>query len=400
MLRDILQTKVRKICPLCIKEDNIFKLIWQIKEIDICPIHEVKLKSECSHCNTNFNYSDNILIDPYCSNQCCNNSLLDDYEKVSVKEDIYKKQKQHFDDWQFLLFDNKVLAYEQSGLSMEQNLAIKLLYIAQGQQQIYSRKEVNYLSIGIIKSLVSLIKSNRLVKRVRVQEVLLVMRAVGLTAKEFASIEVPLEYINSIIKQYEFFSPSECLTPWCLAHEKKNIKMQLTKERIDSRYQDRRVRYPYYYTCLSCFMKYSYHPITNQWEEIQGQIYLISRILEMASDGLTRCQVASKLKKNIFYVSEVFGYLTYRKLFPERMNQTFENQLDDVQGEAINYFKEIDIHWRMYPEFRYKKFKEKYGWSLVTYSYYYADRVVQTHLISKPPNIKKPLKNLRISNKK
>ncbi|WP_239717642.1 TniQ family protein [Paenibacillus sp. 19GGS1-52] len=392
MLRDVLQTNVRRICPLCVKEKNVFELIWQIKEVDICPIHEVKLKSECSHCRKKINHSDNILVDPFCSNQCCNNSLLDDYEKVPVDDDVYRKQKQYFDEWRFLLFDNKVLACEQNGLSMEQNLAIKLLYIAQGQQQIYCRKKVSHLSMNIIKTLILLIKSNRVVKRVRVQEVLHVLRAVGLSVEEFACIEVPSKYLNSIIKQQKVFLSSECLAPWCHNHKKKNIKMHLSKERIESRNREEKVRYPYYYTCLNCFMKYGYHPITNQWDEIHGQINMILKISQMASEGRTRSQVASKLRKNLFYVSEVFGYLAYRKLLPERISQLFKSELEVINGDVIDYFKTVDIDWRRYPEFRYKNLKEKYGWSLATYSYYYADTEVQKYLINKPSNLRKPLK--------
>ncbi|WP_025689621.1 TniQ family protein [Paenibacillus zanthoxyli] len=392
MLRDVFNTNVRKICPLCVKENNVLKLIWQIKEIDICPIHEVRLKSECGHCSGKISYSDNILFDPTCSNQACAGSLLSEYEKVPKNEDQFSKQKQYYEDWEFLLFNDTELAQEQKGLSMEQSLAIKLLFIAQGQQKIYSRKDIGYLSKNIIKSLASFIKSNRIVKRVRVQDVLHVLRAVGLSIEKFALMKVSSEYLESILVKREILPSSECLTPWCRQHKKRHVKMQLSKERIESRNRQEKVRYSYFYTCTSCFMRYGYHPVTKAWGEIHGQIDLISTILRLASDGLTRSQVTAKLNKNLFYISEIFGYLAYRNLLPAQINQTYSNVQDKKSWRTIDYFRSVNIDWREYPEFRYKKLKQAFGWSLVTYSYYYADSDVQEYLINKPSTLKKPLK--------
>ncbi|MEK5034932.1 TniQ family protein [Paenibacillus sp. FSL R7-0302] len=391
MLRDIFQTHVRKICPLCVKEHNIFKLIWQIKELDFCPEHSVKLKSKCSYCGQKINYSDNLLVDHKCQNLSCDSSLLDDYEKIIMDSDMYNKQREYFEEWNFLLYSNNMLSCEQSGLSMEQNLALKLLYIAQGQKEEYCRREFNHLSITTIKTLIMLIKSNKQVKRVRVQDLLKVSRAVGMSVQEFACLEVPLTYTRSICEKQMILPPAECLSPWCHL-QKKKTPMHLSKERIESRNREEKVRYPYYYTCSSCFMRYAYHPATKQWEEIHGQIILISKILQMASEGLTRSQISTILRKNLFYISEVFGYLAHRKLLPDAINLSFEGEVEVIDGKALDYFNTVDINWRKYSEFRYKIVKEKYGWSLLTYSYYYADPAVQTYLAGKPSTLKKPQK--------
>jgi hypothetical protein len=42
---------VRWFCPKCIKEQGYYKLLWQVKEIEICDIHLIKLEYICKSCN-------------------------------------------------------------------------------------------------------------------------------------------------------------------------------------------------------------------------------------------------------------------------------------------------------------------------------------------------------------
>ncbi|MCM3719429.1 TniQ family protein [Fictibacillus phosphorivorans] len=56
MLNKEFETAVRKVCPLCISKEKYFKLIWQVKEIDICNEHLVKLQKRCGKCGIEFQY--------------------------------------------------------------------------------------------------------------------------------------------------------------------------------------------------------------------------------------------------------------------------------------------------------------------------------------------------------
>lgn len=40
----------RVYCPLCLKENSFYKLLWQIKDIDYCYKHHVKLLDKCPYC--------------------------------------------------------------------------------------------------------------------------------------------------------------------------------------------------------------------------------------------------------------------------------------------------------------------------------------------------------------
>ena len=39
--------KHRNICPECLKENSIYKLIWQVQELNFCPRHNTLLQSNC-----------------------------------------------------------------------------------------------------------------------------------------------------------------------------------------------------------------------------------------------------------------------------------------------------------------------------------------------------------------
>lgn len=392
MLRDVVCTSKRKVCPKCIKEEKALKLVWQVNEIEVCPIHGLKLKSECTGCNRPFHYSDDILVTSTCTNHDCNADLLDGCETVQ-NNDFFEQQMGFFKEWSHLLYYNAPLAEERPGLTREQSLALKLLYVAQGQRNMFSRKEVSFLSLPIVKNLLALVRNNKKVKRVRVQDLLFVLRSSGLSLAEFLEINVPSEYLTSVLEKYEIVPPSNCLAPWCCG--KKNA-MHLCKDKIESRNQEEKVRYTYYYTCTSCFMRYGCHPVTGVWQEIHRQIDLVLDILRMASEGETRCQIASKLKKNIFYVSEVFGYLAFHKLLPEGISKAYIIDPREIPADLLGCFQNIDCHWRTYPEHRYRMLKERYGWSLVTYSYYYANYEVQKYFMLKPSNLRKPLKKYKM----
>jgi hypothetical protein len=41
----------RRYCPKCLKENGYYKLIWQIRLISYCELHNIKLVNECCNCN-------------------------------------------------------------------------------------------------------------------------------------------------------------------------------------------------------------------------------------------------------------------------------------------------------------------------------------------------------------
>lgn len=40
----------RRYCPLCLREEPYFRLLWQLAEVQVCPLHRIVLRDRCAEC--------------------------------------------------------------------------------------------------------------------------------------------------------------------------------------------------------------------------------------------------------------------------------------------------------------------------------------------------------------
>ncbi|KQX67240.1 MULTISPECIES: TniQ family protein [unclassified Paenibacillus] len=387
MINAAIDSQKRKYCPICVRQDRCFYLICQVKEIEICLNHLVKLQSACPHCQKQVKYSDNVFKnkdDAICVN--CKLSLTNKVEDIQGLGYIIT-QERFYKDWNYLLNPSLILTKVINNFSLEQSLAIKLLFITQSKEERYIRSRVNLLSVNVVKNLVSLIRSNRETKKVSIGDVISIARGLNITLEEFSEIIVPNTYIESLFIKSEQVEPDVCHAHWCKFFNKKG-KMTKINNRVEPRKKG--VRYPFYYYCAGCSMRYSFHPVNDTWDEIDGNIQLVEKVRELASKGLTRSQVSKYQKVNIFRVSEIFGYLAYHSFLPSGIERKYIPQ--DVIDNSLEYFKLSNMRYDSYSETKYKDMQEKFGWSLIEYSYYYANNLVQEYFMQKQSSLKKPLK--------
>src|SRR5690606_36546137 len=132
-ITQVINRKVRKFCSLCIKERSGFKLKWQINDIDICEIHEIKLQTKCSHCSTEQPYlNKDTLIIEICFN--CGHSLSKYYSGKTLDSHYIEKQKKIIRNYQYINDPKNTLVNNINSLDKEQSLAITLLYIMNGEK--------------------------------------------------------------------------------------------------------------------------------------------------------------------------------------------------------------------------------------------------------------------------
>ncbi|GAF09550.1 TniQ family protein [Paenibacillus pini] len=231
MIQKALDKKSRKFCPSCIKQEDVYKLIWQLKEIDNCFIHNIKLES---------------------------NVKLVDIPVVVADTNDLSQQKKTYHRWLFLLESDQMLTKRYGKLSMERSLALKLLFVAQNQATDYIRKDIVGFSKNLVKSLVAFVRGNSVVKKVTQSLLFEVLDYANMNIEQFSKIDVPKSYLNSILTVKEKkVSPSRaCMTPWCCNSE--HQRMILVNERVEPRKKG--IRYPYYFVCEGCFMRYAYQP--------------------------------------------------------------------------------------------------------------------------------------------
>ncbi|WP_162341505.1 TniQ family protein [Paenibacillus paridis] len=359
MIQMALDKKSKRFCPSCTKQENVYMLIWQLKDIDKCYIHNIKLDS---------------------------NVKLVDIPEVEADIKDFNQQVELYRRWQFLLTPGQMLTKKYGNLNMERSLALKTLFVAQNQATVYIRKDIVGFSKNLVKSLVAFVRGTSVIKKVTQSILFEVLDYANMTIEDFVKLDVPKLYLNSLLTVKKKKTAGICETPWCCHRERK--KMIYINERVEPRKKG--IRYPYYFVCEGCFMRYAYQPESNQWQEINGKIELVSLIKNLAEVGMTRAEVSRKLKINLFRISEIFGYLAYHRLLPDSISSLYAYSI--VPENLVTLFNGIPYNWNTYPESKYKKMRERYGWNLKMFSYYYAHSEVQLYFIHKSSDLKKPLK--------
>lgn len=359
MIQIALDKKSSKFCPSCIEQDSAYKLIWQLKKIDKCFIHNIKLESKAN------------LVDVL--------EVVDDLNDLNQQAETYRR-------WQFLLAPGQILTKRYEKLNMERSLALKILFVAQNQASIYIRKDVVGFSKNLVKSLVAFVRDTSVVKKVTQLLLFEVLDYADMTIEDFAKLNVPKSYLNSVVTVKLKKEAGVCVTPWCCHRELQ--RMIFINKRVEPR--NKRIRHPHYFVCEGCFMRYAYHPASNQWHEIDGKIELVSLVKNLAEVGMTRSEVSRQLKINFFRISEMFGYLAYHNMLPESINSLYVGSI--LPKNFVTLFEAISCDEHTYPEVKYKKMKDQFGWNLKMFSYYYAHPEVQLYFFNKSSDLKKPLK--------
>jgi hypothetical protein len=389
MMQSALYKKHRKFCPQCLKQNRVFKLIWQVKDIEICNVHQTKLRTSCYECGQGISYSYDCLEIHACENQACHQKLTDIIEPVEDRAYI-QAQLELYHRWEYLMSDAE-LSQRIGELPIEKSIALKLLYVAQNQEIAYKRSNILGISKYVVKNMVAFIRGTSEIKKVTLQLLFLMLDQKSMSIEQFARIEVPTSYMDSLFAVKEKQRAQACLTPWCTEYRKKKSEMHVVNERIEPRRKG--IRYSCYFVCKGCYMRYGYQPNQNNWQEIDGKIELVEWVREKTLLGLTRTEVSRELKLNFFKVSELFGYMAYQGLLPEKLCLKYRATV--IPDDLRDRFEALKCDANTHSETKYKKAKFLYGWTLVEFSYYYAYHVVQAYYLTKTSTLKKPLQKFK-----
>ncbi|MCU6794858.1 TniQ family protein [Paenibacillus sp. WQ 127069] len=394
MIQKEIVKNYRKYCPLCLNNEKGFNLLWQIKGFRMCLEHKVELQNSCPHCKQTILYHDNVLRLRRCPHSDCRGWLTECSSRITELE-VLNEQSQLYHLWSFFLDPKKVLTKRVTTFSMEQSLAIKLLYVAQGFSEIYDRSKQIGISNPIAKSLTSFVRGNRAVKKVTLQLIVTIIRTRQLNIEQFAELEVPLSFVNTIYAEKKNEASGFCLAPWCKEYRKKQ-SMILIKKRVEPRRAN--LRYPNYYVCISCFLRYAYRPDNQMWNEVDNRIENVKMVRKLANKGLSKIEISRQLEINFYKVSEIIGYLAFRNLLDPSIENDYKP--DVTPGNLAELFEMVQCDITTFPEKRFKKYKERFGWSLTEYSYFYANDTVQRFFLNKQSNLKKPIAKFNAIEKK
>jgi hypothetical protein len=237
-------------CPLCLNEAQYFRLIWQVKAIHHCHIHGIPLVDRCS-CGKPIPY-----LPPNITAACCPNCGVE--LKTLKYEDITPHiEHQPLKDWNFLLDPSQNTLTYSSLYDPKQYLAIKLLFIMSGQTNEFKREKVSsQITQSTIATLLQTARSTASTMRfVHVDVLLTLLRQMEVRLQEFAELEVPTEFCNSILNHKKALKDQfHCLAPWCKSYGiAGSLKRTSTsvKERISGE------KYGYYLYCDQCATQYA-----------------------------------------------------------------------------------------------------------------------------------------------
>lgn len=176
--------KYRKFCPLCLDDKLYYKLIWQVQEIEYCPIHNIKLVHKCKNCGhiiSSMPAKGILGICPYCQHSILESTF--NYNKKDIKTDrIYS-------DWIYLINKYNSNFNIQDNLTFQQALAFKVLYVTRYNKNIPNRQLCLNLAKG--KTNISIYRCIKLI--------LNIIRNANIPIESFISCIPTANFINSIL---------------------------------------------------------------------------------------------------------------------------------------------------------------------------------------------------------
>lgn len=365
----------RRFCPKCLKEKGFFKLIWQVREIEICDIHHVSLKSLCNNCLREQPYISKSLA--FCECYYCQTALKTENEEVVNNEVFIMDQLQKYENWRYILHPTTELVTEKEidGLTKEKTLAIKLLFVAQGQQPKLKWSSVKSLSRDKVRNFTGLVCDRTRFQKVFIADLFHVLRTEHLSVERFVNIMVQSSYIQSFQAQIQEKEPGFCLTPWCSDGGTRKMIIELSGDGHHLKYKH---RYSSAWICSSCFMRYGFSRYTNQWGNIANEIQVISEVLNFLELGLTREKIREELKLGVHRANEIFGYLLYHELLSDHYVSFYRPK--SQRNLIVENFDEIKNCARN-AQYMYNVARRLFNWDQVTFYYYYASREFKALLI-------------------
>ncbi len=288
----------RRFCPECLKKKNLYKLIWQVKELSFCPEHNVKLECKCPNCSTLIPTLPSNSDLGMCPN--CNFELNKCYSKHYIPNDFDYRV---FTDWSFLLDILKPPIVDINGLSAQQNLALRILLACKNsdlsENEIITLKG-NYQVARETKSTQTFI---------HLKNILYFARKNNMSLEDFFTCQIPNDFIDNIFMRPVLLKNNyHCIAPWCKNYLKAgNLKRTTTSVKHLSSGQT----LGYYMYCPCCGIEYA---IDNTTKELKERGYFISlawdKIKNSLDSGLSLDKLATlfsttedKIKRCIIFLS-------------------------------------------------------------------------------------------------
>jgi hypothetical protein len=275
----------RKFCPKCIEVNSSYKIIWQVKEVNYCPIHNIKLHLYCNHCNKKIPICPSKSKITICPN--CNSSLI---TTPAQPYRVSSTDLRIIDDWTYLLDSSTANIKLINELSSEQSLALRLLFITHNYKNKIDQSEQRTLS-----SIMQIARNSKVAQTfIHLRTVFHFIRKFNISMQEFLSFEVPINFTNSILNQkIKLIENYSCLAPWC-NHFQIPGSLERTSTSLKAQKSGQNIKY--YMFCNDCGTEYGLTKYNNKLVE-RG--YFIDLAWEKVKNNLKKGEKFTVLAKKI-----------------------------------------------------------------------------------------------------
>lgn len=359
--------KKRKLCLDCLNEKLAFKLIWQLKNIHLCPIHKSFLVSECNNCQSSLLYYSDELLELKC---CKCGHLLSNIESGNAIEDI---QYLRYKAWEDIIDLNHKFKYADISLKKEKSLAMSLLsylHIFENNLDSFQRKELrNSLDYSRLKLFISgSIDYYHILPKID--------RIIDIFKDDTDNIltrEIDQQFMTQLIKRNSKEEMlGSCLAPWCKSYGSSRSMKNITEYQYRYDYNKASI-------CFDCFMKYGFNRKTKQWEPIDNQIRLIWDIIRPSLiKGKRLFSIGKEYKLSSAQRYYAYAYCINNELLPPDINKIYG--LRSIPENIVTIFERLHAEKGS----MIRNAKEIYGWTGFDFYYYYTKRTVQERLCILP----------------
>ncbi|WP_245583843.1 TniQ family protein [Paenibacillus terrigena] len=368
----------RRFCRICLEKEKRFKLIWQISDIEVCNVHGVELVNDCNHCGKIQPYIRDILND--CACVSCERELSQKENILANVENMKESQIELINVWTKLLAWSKPLTECLFDLTLEQTIALKIIYLAQGEQNKYQFGQVKYHTNREIAEL-----KNKVLGRENKGSIL------GSLIRFLIKSKTQVEYLYDVEINEEYFisiqgdkeSPGSCVAFWCEGRGT-NIHMMPLNTYLSQGYRNR-------HYCNKCFNIYGIKKDSGIWSETESRIHLVNDVvLPLIKKGLTRRSITNLLKGvSGRKISEIFGYLYCQGLIPSDYIHIKGLEVSPP-NDLLNMFRNLGDIVGTFPWLMSQKAQELYGWTVQQFFCFYYREEIQRFIYNEPKRAHKP----------
>ena len=362
-----IENKKRKYCPCCLMSSSTYSLLWQVRDISMCEIHNVELVSSCQKCDKVLPYVHESLGQGQCP--FCNKKLGQNVQKITSNPIEIKKQITHYTNWRFLIDSNNPII-SKGEFSRGRQLASMLIYIVHDRKEHFYHEKTTLLTNDYVSRLLKYIKEGEKTTektyRVTLRLLFQVLNSKDMMMEEFINIRLPKNY-NKNIEGYSRVGP--CIAPWCTSYLKLDRLKPLEFSNNAKRFQGQLYRYPH--LCLDCGLLFGMNKY-GQWCEAGEMISIAyEKIAPMINAGYIRIEIKDLLGLTRFMVNKMFAFLLRYKLLNNELLDMYKSSF--TIENPISYFQALgDLNGAKISEAR-----KMFGWSQLEYYYYFSDPRIQ-----------------------